>query len=228
MRLRGALLLIALAVPAAPAAAQELPADARVRIVDFQPDQVVRIEGAPGYQLVIELAPDEQIVSVALGDSSAWQVTANRAGSHLIVKAVQGGVSTNLTVITSVRAYHFDLAPSYAPTIYSLRFRYPPPPPTIASLPVGLTNRYKLSGKRSLWPSRMADDGERTFVEWPKNVDLPAVFAVDTQGKETLVNGMMRDDRLVIDSIAKQFVFRLDGNVARAKRQVREPRAEKR
>lgn len=211
-----------------PAIAQEIPADPRVRTVDFLPGQVVRIEGAPGYQVIVELAPDEQIVSVALGESSAWQVTANRAGSHLVVKALQNGVSTNLTVITSVRTYHFDLAPSYAPTVYSLRFRYPPPAASIASLPVGLTNRYKLSGKRSLWPSRMADDGERTFIEWPKNADLPAVFAVDSQGKETLVNGMMRDDRLVIDSIAAKFVFRLDDNVARAKRQVQQQRAEKR
>lgn len=218
MNWRGAFLSAAVALPATMLAAQELPADPRVRTVSYQADQVVQIEGAPGFQVVVELAPDEQITSVAVGESSAWQVTANRAGSHLIVKAVQGGVATNMTVITNVRVYRFDLVPIYTPTVYTLRFEYPPPPPSIAAVPVGLTNRYKLTGARSLWPERMADDGERTFIEWPKNVDLPAVFAIDSQGKETLVNGMMRDDRLVIDAVSAELVFRIDKHVARAKR----------
>jgi type IV secretion system protein VirB9 len=205
-----------------PVAAQDALPDPRVRTVEYTADQVIRIEGAPGYELMIELAPDEETTSVAVGDSSAWQVTANRAGTHLILKAIQSGVATNMTVVTNVRVYHFDLAPAFAPTIYTLRFRYPPPPPTIASAPSpsGLINRYKISGTRTLWPSSMGDDGERTFIEWPKGADLPAVFALDANGKETLVNGMMRDDRLVIDSVAARLVFRIDGNVARAERQL--------
>jgi type IV secretion system protein VirB9 len=219
MILRASFLAVALGT-VSPAAAQDALPDPRVRTVEYIVDQVIRIEGAPGYELMIELAPDEETTSVAVGDSSAWQVTANRAGTHLILKAIQSGIATNMTVVTNVRVYHFDLTPVSAPTTYTLRFRYPPPPPTIASAPSGLINRYKISGTRTLWPSSMGDDGERTFIEWPKGVDLPAVFALDAHGKETLVNGMMRDDRLVIDSVAKRLVFRIDKNVAQAERQL--------
>ncbi|MCI4590578.1 TrbG/VirB9 family P-type conjugative transfer protein [Sphingobium sp. BYY-5] len=205
-------------ISVAPAHAQDGLADPRVRTIDYHPDQVFRIECAAGYQLMIEFAADERITSVAVGDSGVWQVAANRAGNQLVVKAAQGGVTTNMTVATTERSYHFDLVPSYAPTLYRLRFNYPRPPATVGSVPVGLTHGYRLSGARSLWPVRIGDDGERTFVEWARDVSLPAVYAVDAQGRETLVNGMMRDDRLVIDAIATQLVFRIDKHVARARR----------
>ena len=53
-------------------------------------DQVVPLEVAPGYQLMLEFAPDERIESVAVGDSGAWQVTPNRSGDRVFVKPLQG------------------------------------------------------------------------------------------------------------------------------------------
>ena len=47
---------------------------------------------------------------------------------------------------------------------------------------------------------------------------MPAVFALDPLGQETLVNGMMRDGMYVIDSVAKRLVFRLNAQTAYASR----------
>ncbi|MDT8760293.1 TrbG/VirB9 family P-type conjugative transfer protein [Sphingomonas psychrotolerans] len=221
-------------MPASPA--QEVPplpelpgpagtSGSQLRLVEFVPDQITRVQSAPGYQLMIELAPDEHIENVAVGDSGAWQVTANKRGDRLFVKPIQAGVTTNMIVVTDVRVYSFQLEPLFGPQpdmAYAIRFRYPAPasdtPPDAA--PAG---NYKLGGDGALRPRGMHDDGVHTYIEWAADQALPAIYAVDGKGKESLVNGMMRDGRMVIDSIQRRLVFRIDGRHATAVRVARRP-----
>jgi len=221
------LFLAALALASAPAAAQVRPqaeqgSDPRIQSVAYAADQVILLEGAPGYQITLELSPDERIETVAVGDSSAWQVTANKRGDLLFVKALVGGVSTNMTAITNVRTYNFDLAPAGTTQMaYSVRFHYPPPAAAEEELAdAAAEGRYRLGGDRALRPSEISDDGVHTYIRWPRDRALPAVYAVTDGGVEMLVNGMMREDDLfVVDSISKKLVFRIDDNVATATRQ---------
>jgi type IV secretion system protein VirB9 len=202
-------------------AGQDAPA-ARVQIVDYVPDMVVPVQSAPGYQLMIELAPDERVETVAVGDSGAWQVTANKRGDRLFVRPIQMGITTNMIVVTDVRRYAFELAPLFQPqpdTAYAIRFRYPAPvPATGAAGDAEAAGRYKLGGDASLRPSGMHDDGVHTYIEWPEDRALPAIYAIDHNGQEALVNGMMRDGRMVIDSVQRRLVFRIDRHRATAVR----------
>jgi type IV secretion system protein VirB9 len=231
--LRLLLALVAALLPL-PAAAQLVPqpgaGDPRVQTVEYHAEQVVRLRGAPGYQITVELGADEHIENVAVGDSGAWQVTANKRGDHLFIKPIQPGVTTNMTVVTDIRVYAFELSPLFGPQpdmAYTVRFRYPSPTPSgpaaqpgdaataAAPAPRG---RYRVSGDRAIRPSGIDDDGARTFIEWPEDGALPAVYSVDAKGKEALVNGNMRDGIYVIDSVVDRLVFRLDRQVARATR----------
>jgi type IV secretion system protein VirB9 len=224
---------LALALAAAPLAAQVQPqagsGDPRVQLVDYDADQVVQLQAAPGYQLTVQLGPDEQIENVAVGDSAAWQVTPNRRGDHLFVKPIQAGVSTNMTVVTSVRVYLFELLPlggSAGDMAFTVRFRYPGAGgagSAEAEAEQIVEGRYRVGGARSLRPSRISDDGRHTYIEWPRDRAIPAIYAVDARGRESLVNGMMRDDIFVVDSVAPRLLFRIDRHVARATRV--EPRA---
>lgn len=227
--MRKSLVLLALlaAPPALPLVAQVQPqagaGDPRIQAVNYDPDQVVILYGAPGYQVTVEFGPDEQIENVAVGDSGAWQVTPNRRGDHLFVKPVQSGVATNMTVVTSVRVYLFELAPLYGPSsemAYRVRFQYPggEEEPAADEAAAAVEGRYKLGGARALRPSKIADDGRHTYIEWPADRALPAVYAVDAEGQESLVNGAMRDDLFVIDGVARRLVFRIDRDVATAER----------
>lgn len=213
----------ALALLAAPLSAQVQPrpvgGDPRIQVVDYDENQIVQLQAAPGYQLTVEFSPDEQIESVALGDGTAWQATPNRRGDHLFVKPLQASSTTNMTVVTSVRVYLFELVPaSGAP--YTVRFSYPGSGEGVeqAEAEQLQQGRYRLSGARALRPSRISDDGRHTYIEWPRDRAIPAVYALDAQGREGLVNGMMRDDIFVIDSIARRLVFRIDRATAHATR----------
>ena len=194
--------------------------DPRIQTVLYDADQVVQLQGTPGFQIDVEFAADEAIENVAVGDSAAWQVTPNRRGDHLFVKPLISGVTTNMTVVTSARTYFFELAPlSGGEMAYTVRFRYPNVQTAANEAQASnIEGRYRLSGAHALRPSRIADDGVHTYIEWPHEASLPAVYALNTQGQETLVNGGIRDGLFVIDGISQRLVFRIDSNVARADR----------
>lgn len=232
MKYRVIAALAALAT-AAPVLAQVQPrasgGDPHLQQIDYDADQIVQLRGSPGYQMMIELSPDEQVQSVALGDSSAWQVSVNKDGDRLFLKPTQPGVSTNMTVVTSVRVYNFDLASLSGPSFdmpYTVEFRYPVAKSAAddgqyvdVAAATRRISRYKVSGDKQLWPSGMTNDGQHTFISWPRSAAIPAVYAVDAQGNDVLVNGMMgTDDVYVVDGVPDRLKFRIDTDVAYAVR----------
>ncbi|URW74906.1 TrbG/VirB9 family P-type conjugative transfer protein [Sphingomonas donggukensis] len=227
-----AIAALALLLAAMPIAAQVRPVpgpgDPRVQKIEYSADQVVQVQAAPGYQVTIALGGDERIESVAVGDSGAWSVTANKRGDHLFVKPVTAGVTTNMVVVTDLRMYNFELVPAYGPTealAFSIRFVFPDAASatTVATgpAPVALPGgRYRLGGDRLLRPAAMSDDGVRTTIEWPASAALPAIYAIGADGKEALVTGNVRDGSIVVDSIARNYVFRQDRRTASAERYI--------
>lgn len=109
-------------------------ADPRVRVVDYNPSDVVRIATFFGVSTHIQFAEGETIKDVAIGDELAWQVKPR--ANHLFIKPQTTRADTNVTVVTSRRPYQFVLivqprqpkdpsAWADQNLIYSLSFRYP-------------------------------------------------------------------------------------------------------
>lgn len=140
--MRKALLLAvattALAAMTAPAVAEVVPtavaADARVRVVDYDPDNVVAITGAFRTATQVIFAPSERILHVALGDTIAWEVAAQE--NVLFLKPTEPHGATNLIVSTrrgdELRNYTFELTARQGATgaaspntFFQVRFRYP-------------------------------------------------------------------------------------------------------
>ncbi len=103
--------------------------DERIRVVAYDPDAVVRLQGAYGYTLAVEFGADEQIVTVSLGDSVAWQAVPR--DNVLYLKPHEDKAETNLLVQTSRRSYTFNLL-AFQPfgvsdgrLTFRVRFRYP-------------------------------------------------------------------------------------------------------
>lgn len=194
--------------------------DPRVQSVEYDPNEVVLIEAVEGYQVTVQFAPGEQIDSIAVGNSGAWQVTANRRGDLLFVKLTQSGVASNMTVATDARTYAFTLVPTYGTvTPYTIRFRYPEPAQALIA-PAGAapsTAGWRLSGAVALRPHRIEATEDHIYLEWPSDAKVPAVFVVADR-QEALVNGMMRDGAYVIDGTPDQLVFRIGDRSAGARR----------
>src|SRR3990167_1737853 len=133
-----ALVLIAALATAPAANALETPkrgpSDPRIKVVDYDPWQVVHVTGVFRTATQILLGEDETILHVALGDATGWDVAAEknilfvkpkapRAPTNLIITTNRAGTTRNYTVELATRAGSSSRAT--ADTVFVLRCRYP-------------------------------------------------------------------------------------------------------
>jgi type IV secretion system protein VirB9 len=57
-------------------------------------------------------------------------------------------------------------------------------------------------------PTLVFDDGRFTYLRFPGNREVPAVFHVLGDGSETLLNARMEDDLLVVDRVSRRLMLR--------------------
>ncbi len=226
--MKKALPFIMMAVLPASAMAQSYEPDSRLRTLDYDPAAVVRLEGCQNFQTMITLASDEHVENVGVGDSAAWQVTPNKRGNLIFVKAIAPKGYTNMTVVSDKRSYNFELRTAPASDCargqltYELRFRYPPAqssgtpaapaspvdPNAFLPVPEKRNAAYTFSGAADLVPIRVFDDGISTYMKWAVGVTAPAVYALNSDNTESIVNYASRGDYFVVEQVAPGFVLR--------------------
>jgi type IV secretion system protein VirB9 len=79
---------------------------------------------------------------------------------------------------------------------------------------------YRFNGAKALHPLEMSDDGHTTTILWAGKTPIPAVYIIDGEGREALVNGAVRNGRFVVDQVANEFIFRLGSEEEHAVRRV--------
>lgn len=209
------------------------PEDERIRTVTYNPRDVVKVIGHYGYHTVIEFSEGEEIESILIGDSVAWQVIPTKRGNTIAVKPTETNASTNLTVISDRRTYAFALqARKGIPgpdMTWRLQFRYPEDvaaarmaeleqarieraalvSPDVAAGPRDTYNfNYSYAGSRHLAPEVLFDDGEFTYFRFKAGIAYPAIFAVDEDKNESLLNHTIAGEYVKVHRVAAQFSLR--------------------
>jgi len=239
---RLALAAILAVATAAPALAVETPragaADPRIKTIDYDPLQVVRIVGVFRTATQIRFSAEETILHVALGDTSGWEVapetnilfakpTAPRAPTNLIV--------TTRTVAGETRHYTFELAArggrASGDAFFVVQFRYPAAEKqrleaALSAEAQALELRvlqlkldrgvlegprnlaYALQGSSAIAPSEVTDNGRFTVLRFSGAQAVPAVYAVAPDGAEALVPFDVRGEFLVVHQTAAQLRLR--------------------
>jgi type IV secretion system protein VirB9 len=238
---RGIGVVAALLAFAAPVHAERVPKegpqDPRIRTVVYNPRDVVKIEATYGYHTLVEFAEDEVIQTLLIGDSVAWEAERSAAGNRISLKPKEENTGTNLTVITDRRTYSFALQASRANSksrmTWRLRFEYPEEEaarreaqtqradlqrasfvnPDAPANPGRWNFEYSYGGTETLRPMQLFDDGEFTYFKFGRTTDLPAVFVVDSEKNEALVNARISGEYLVVHRVAKQFSLRSGGGL---------------
>ena len=223
------LLLVALVMVSGAAHAtresKPIQVDHRVRVVVYQPDQVYKFTGHYRFASQIEFAPDEEIKTISMGDSTAWML--NPSGFRLFVKPLEQDATTNMTVITNMHTYLFELHAKETDDIddkdmvFIMRFIYPDSGgastvshfldsiPTPESEPELYNTNYTISGSEIISPIRIFDDGMFTYFQFKnKNADVPAFYMADDHGEESIINYRTRGDYIVVERVAKKFTLR--------------------
>lgn len=242
MRRLGLVLAAAAMAVAAPALAVETPragaADPRIKTVDYDALQVVRIVGRFRTATQIRFSAEETILHVALGDTSSWEVAPET--NILFVKPTAPRPPTNLLVTTrtaggETRNYVFELAArggrASADAFFMVQFRYPEAERRTLQAALSAEARalerrvvqlklergvlegprnlaYALQGASAIAPSEVTDNGRFTVLRFPGAQALPAVYAVSPDGTEALVPFDVRGEFLVVHQTVAQLRLR--------------------
>ena len=208
------------------------PIDSRIRVMVYHPNDVFKFTGYYGYQASIELAKNEQVISISMGDTTSWQIVP--AGNRIFIKPMEQDATTNMTLITNKRTYYFEL---YAEEtldirdsgmVFNVKFLYPDEEEedsirTFASSgssnsgpdlshPENLNFNYSISGNEEVAPIKIYDDGEFTYLQFrEKNKEVPAIFAVDEDLRESMVNLRLdpnNPDLMIVEQVFHKLTLR--------------------
>jgi type IV secretion system protein VirB9 len=216
--------------------AQPITSDSRIKTLVFNPNEVFAVTTHYGYQSNIEFGDKENIETISVGDRVAWQISP--AGRRLFIRAMEENAHTNMTVVTNLRAYQFDLRSSSSDAVfgsaeltYVVRFFYPdeatsargrsfnavtPPPAQPVAMsapePLGIASpynyRYTYTGPTSIAPIKIYDDGKMTFFKFPPAVS-PQIAVVTAKGETLDVPVTRLADGLVsVNAVAPRFSIR--------------------
>lgn len=215
-----------------------------MRTYPYEEGRIYALVAAPGRITDIVLEPGESLVGsgpIAAGDTARWVIGDTVSGEgvarrvHVLAKPVLAGLATNLIINTDRRTYHLELRSTASAWLAQVAWRYPAPPPAVMAVPppapdpARLNFGYRIEGARVSWrPSRVFDDGARTYVEFAPGVvmtDLPPLFVVGGSGESLseLVNYRVVGQRIVVDRLLERAELRLgQGRGERRVRLIRE------
>ncbi|MFT6332267.1 MAG: type IV secretion system protein VirB9 [Lentimonas sp.] len=172
----------------------------------------------------------EKITEVAIGNSDAWLWKISDSKTRLYLKPVADNASTNMTVKTDKgRIYNFELiartptGPDDENLIFAVKFVYPDdrdrnilefPKAPVSDEPdmknLSIYNfNYEYTGEPRIAPSKVFDNKEFTYFQFSNaNAELPAIFSVDSEGFESLVNFRVAGDYIIVERVESQFTLR--------------------
>jgi type IV secretion system protein VirB9 len=211
--------------------------DPRIKHLAYSQNEVFRINAHYGRTSHITFDQDEEILLVDTGDAIAWDITP--VNNHLIIKPTEHEADTNMNILTNKRIYHFELIAHESKSIgdstqtFAINFFYPQDilqkqihkqqqvkrqsqievVPNRKINPANWNWQYSRKGSDQISPKQVWDDGEFTYFQFSHEIEVPAIFIVDDEKNESLVNyhtetGKNRSHFIVVERTAKQFILR--------------------
>ena len=191
----------------------------------------------------LDKSEDAEKGVVAMGDAQAWNMavkqnnlifkpTATSPATNLTVITDKRTYVFDLSLTGCVRGKKKRCVDIQQPT-YLLRFHYPTEEEKARRKRVAQQERalnmmvkfglsketaklnylYYGKGDKAIAPSAIWDDGRFTYIQYADNRDLPAVYKINPDGSEMLVNSHMEEDVIVVHETAPKLVIRLGESV---------------
>ena len=207
-----------------------------VQLFAWSPGRVFEVWTAPLRVTTLTLAPGENLVAKAAGDTIRWQIGEAMSGdgasriTHVLLKPLERGLETNLILTTNRRIYLIDLK-SGAPDAFNAAVAWdaealaevsipqgvpaaPTSPPV--AMPEGeLDGRYRIEpqGRRPRWtPTSVFNDGLRTFITFDPDLQVdeaPVLFVIAPDGETQMVNYRQAGGLFIVDRVFERAELRL-------------------
>lgn len=201
--------------------------DKRIKTIVYRANDVMPIKASYKHITHIDLGAGNTIIDVAAGDTESWMFANTANNDGILLKPLTDDAKTNLTIITDKRTYYFDLIRSDWTETYSVTFKYPEEEFAAfqaklkqqkasnvnkdlgleSSKPDDWNFSYLLEGDKDSSPVNIFDDGNFTYLEFGKK-EVPAIFAVDKEKNESVVNYHRSGRYVVVENIYRQLTLR--------------------
>lgn len=210
-------------------------------VFTYNPGNMYRIYCQDGFLTDIRLQPGEDVLFVGAGDTVRWILDKANAGSgankvtHLYLKPIQRGISTNIIITTSKRSYQIE---AIATSFYNPMISWVYPQDEKEALfrqqelekqkleeqkltfrPENLNFNYKLSRKKYSWsPEQVFDDGTKTFIKMKPSMatgDAPVLFVVDKNNNAVLVNYRVVRNYYIVDRLFNKAELRVGNDIVK-------------
>lgn len=210
----------------------------------FSPGSLYEVETATFHETALQLQPGETLTGQGLptaGDTARWTIAATKSGAPpnesviLIVKPLDAGLETNMTITTNRRLYTVILKSTdhmYMPLVGWL---YPQDAAreldekdlaakkveteaeALTVQPEELNFNCTVAGSRVAWrPLRAYDDGTKTYLQMSpemRSYEAPAIFIMD--GKTPmLVNFRVKHSIYIVDRLFDKAQLRVGPKTA--------------
>ncbi len=220
------------------ALAQGLPVggggESRLVVFPFDPNESYTLLARPGALTDIQLAEDEHLEVLAMGDTAQWTVA--QATGHVFLKPLRTGIFTSATLVTDRRTYQMTLHAGAESGKWYQRVSWSYPPGNVIRLqrpaapeagpdaraavrvgagesggfPESLHFGYVLEGRADFRPNQVFDDGRFIYLRLPQGLqELPSVFVLGEEGTPELVNYLVRGEFLVVQRLAARLLLKL-------------------
>lgn len=215
-----------------------LPTDTRLVEFVYQPNQTYTILTRPGDVTNIQLSDDEELATLAMGDTAQWVYST--IPGHIFLKPVFPGLLTTATLVTNKRTYQLTLRSSpedgkfyqqvtwHNPALIAYRNEQASQrmvqmetaarveqarmASTVVTPNVSLESLnfdYEVRGRAPFAPSQVFDDGKFTWIRIPDSQELPAVFLLGERGEAELLNYTLRDRYIVVQRLVPGVLLKL-------------------
>jgi type IV secretion system protein VirB9 len=224
---RAGLVLAGALAFALPVSAETVPTrglqDGRIRFAHYDADEVYRLTGVVGYAIELVFEEGERFVGQGGGDLEGVSIDAH--DRYVLLKPRAAVVATNLVIYTDRRAYRFDYSvleeAARDELVYALKFKYASTATGGPTLAQQVDERlaaagevrprnvdYWYCGHPALRPVAATDDGVHTRISFGERAELPALFVLNEDGTESLLNFSMDGGEVVVHRVAPRLVLR--------------------
>lgn len=184
----------------------------------------------------LALQPGERVRTIRLGDTGRWTVELASSGTgvietqHLLIKPQDSGLDTNLVITTDRRVYHLRLVSHRTEYMPYVAFTYPEEAfakwdtvlqeerrereeqilPATGEYLGDLSFNYRITGSAPWKPARVYNDGNRTVIQMPGDLDRKEqpVLIVAGEGKDgEQAYYRMHKDRYIVDTVFRKAVL---------------------
>jgi type IV secretion system protein VirB9 len=209
----------------------------RIKIVNYTPNTVFRFVGHYEFQSIIEFGLDEEIDTISMGTPTPWQIVpaGNRIFIKPVEEEASTNMTVITNKRMYFFEMHAAAATSVSDENlnYIVKFVYPSQFGNVSSSssssasaatnpnsskfqgpdlskPEDYNFNYSVSGPgKKIEPLMVFDDGEFTYFKFKDiNADLPAIYFVNSDGKESLVNYRSAKGYIWIERVGNRFTLR--------------------